>query len=330
MSTKSAEVKGGLCSTTRRAGLQKLKLLHQLLLMLQFIPFLSFQMSSHFSPEASAAFGRRKTGPNTGFNNTAAAAFGRPSAAPTNAFAAFGKPAAYAAGNGFTNSAAAAFGKPTASAGGFDNSAAAAFGKGVQRNSGFDADASAAFGKKPTRRQEEEARAAVILPKRSNDLSSIMDHYLGASEPAHTYSQSAFGVKRAAAAAAPKVVEEAWPELGGGKPKAIAKPAVSFSDVMKKRAEADAAEAEAKAREEALLAARSRQDRLDIGGIFISRPPVRKSKPARYDDDDNIESDLDYVKGDDTAGMGTNDDGTYYDQEEDEKQDDAEDEYWKR
>ena len=271
-------------------------------------------MSSHFSPEASAAFGRRKTGPNTGFNNTAVAAFGRPHAAPTNTFAAFGKPAA-----------------STRSDNGFDNSAVAAFGKGVQRNSGFDADASAAFGKKPTRRQEEEARAPVILPKRSNDLSSIMDHYLGASEPVHTYSQSAFGVKRAAAAAAPKVVEEAWPELGGGKPKAIAKPAVSFSDVMKKRAEADAAEAAAKAREEALLAARSRQDRLDIGGIFISRPPVNRSKPSRYaDDEDIIESDLDYVKGDDTAGMGTNDDGTYYDQEEDEKQDDADDEYWKR
>lgn len=287
-------------------------------------------MSSHFSPEASSAFGRRKTGPNTGFNNTAAAAFGRPPLAPNNTFAAFGRPAAPAPGNGFNNSAAAAFGKATTSSGGFDNSAAAAFGKGVQRNSGFDADASAAFGKKPTRRQEEEARAPVILPKRPNDLGSIMEHYLGPSEPSHTYSQSAFGAKRAAAAAPPKAVVEDWPELGGGKAKAIAKPSVSFSDVMKKRAEADAAEAAAKAHQEALLAAARRQDRLDIGGIFISRPLVRKSKSTRYDDDDNIESDLDYVKGDDTAGIGANDDGTYYDQEEDEKQDDAEDEYWKR
>jgi hypothetical protein len=94
--------------------------------------------------------------------------------------------------------------------------------------------------------------------------------------------------------------------------------------------EEDAAEAAAKAREEALLAAARRQDRLDIGGIFLSRPPVHKSKTTRYDDDDNIESDLDYVKGDDTAGVGPNDDGTYYDQEEEEKQEDAEDEYWKR
>jgi len=307
-----------------------LKLQQQLLLLLQFIPFLS-KMSSHFSSEASAAFGRRKAGPNTGFNNTAAAAFGRPSlATANNTFAAFGKPAAPVANNGFNNSAAAAFGKPTAYAGGFDNSAATAFGKGVQRNSGFDADASAAFGKKPTRRQEEEARAPVVLPKRPNDLGSIMEHFLGPSEPSHTYSQSAFGAKRAAAAAPPKAVVEDWPELGGGKAKAVSKPAVSFSDVMKKRAEADAAEAEAKAHHDALLAAARRQNRLDIGGIFISRPLVRKSKSTRYDDDDNIESDLDYVKGDDTAGVGPNDDGTYYDQEEDEKQEDAEDEYWKR
>ena len=315
--------------------------------MLQFIPFLS-KMSSHFSSEASAAFGRRKAGPNTGFNNTAAVAFGRPSSTANNTFAAFGRPAAPAANNGFNNSAAAAFGKPTAYTGGFDNSAAAAFGKptayaggfdnsaatafgkGVQRNSGFDADASAAFGKKPTRRQEEEARAPVVLPKRPNDLGSIMEHFLGPSEPSHTYTQSAFGAKRAAAAAVPKAVVEEWPELGGGKAKAVSKPAVSFSDVMKKRAEADAAEAAAKAREEALLAAARRQDRLDIGGIFLSRPPVHKSKTTHYDDDDNIESDLDYVKGDDTAGVGPNDDGTYYDQEEEEKQEDAEDEYWKR
>jgi hypothetical protein len=270
-------------------------------------------MSSHFSPEAAAAFGRRKTGPSTGFNNSAATAFGRPPIAPSNTFAAFGKPAA-----------------TMRSDSGFDTSAAQAFGKGVQRNSGFDADASAAFGKKPTRRQEEEARAPIVLPKRPNDLSSIMDHYLGASEPTHTYSQSAFGLKRAAAAAAPKAVVEDWPELGGVKPKAILKPAVSFSEVMKKRAEMDAAEAAAKAHEEALLAATQRQNRLDSGGIFISRPPIRKSKTTRYVDDEVIESDLDYVKGDDTAGIGTNDDGTYYDQEEDEKQDDADDEYWKR
>jgi len=212
---------------------------------------------------------------------------------------------------------------------GFDTSAAQAFGKGMQRNSGFDADASLAFGKKPTHRQEEEARGPIVLPKRPNDLGSIMEHYLGPSEPSHNYSQSAFGLKRAAATAAPKAVVEEWPELGGGKPKGVSKPPVSFSDVMKKRAEADAAEAAAKAREEALLAANRRQDRMDQGGIFISRPPIRNSKSTRYVDDEVIESDLDYVKGDDTVGVLPEDEG-YYDQEEDEKQDDAEDEYWKR
>jgi hypothetical protein len=94
--------------------------------------------------------------------------------------------------------------------------------------------------------------------------------------------------------------------------------------------EADAAEAEAKAREEALLAASRRQDRLDIGGIFISRPPVNRSKPSRYVDDEYIESDLDYVKGDDTVDVLPEEDGAYYDQEEEDKQHDEEDEYWKR
>jgi len=305
---------------------------------LSFFSFQQLNMSSSFSPQASAAFGSRRKAAG-GFDPAASVAFAK----GPQSRGGFGQAAANAFGKvqqatgGFDAMAATAFGKPQQS--GFDNSA---FGK-TQNHSGFDQNAAAAFGKKPSRREQQEAedasRPRISIPKRTNDLSSIMDHYLGASEaPARDYTKSALHARRAEAVKAvlPPVSEaEAWPELGAPSATAVGtkKMGMSFADMMKKRVAADEVEAAIKAREDALAAAERHQAAMDSRGIFIPRPPIQRAKPRREEyADDELESDLDYVKGDDTAGVLPYETGDYDDGpgEEDEQRADEDDDYWRR
>jgi hypothetical protein len=109
---------------------------------------------------------------------------------------------------------------------------------------------------------------------------------------------------------------------------------MSFADMMKKRVAADEVEAAVKAREEALAAAEKHQAAMDSRGIFIPRPPIHRVKPRREEyADEELESDLDYVKGDDTAGVLPSDMGDYDDgagEEEEQQRADEDDDYWRR
>lgn len=277
-------------------------------------------MSSSFSSDAAAAFGRRNTGGRPAFNNSASAAFSRDQRQPaeqrSDAFAAFSRPASRT---------------------GFGQNAASAFGKATQNNSGFDTMASAAFGKKPTRRQEEDSRPPIIMPKRTNDLSSIMDHFLGPSEPSRNYTESALSQRRAAAAktAEPVKIEDmSWPELAPAPKNAtsIAKMPVSFAEMMKKRVAEDEIQAAIEAREKYEKEMVRRQLTIDRNNVFI--PPLRRaardSRITCVDEEEVLESDLDHVAGDDTAGVVPTDTDDYYDDDEEEDRAEDQDEYYRR
>ena len=278
-------------------------------------------MSSSFSSDAASAFGRRSNGASRpAFNDTAVSAFSRGGRPSNDTFAAFGKPPR-PENRGFSNDAMSAFGKqPNRSeGGGFDTNA---FSKSSQNRSGFDSTASAAFGKKPTRRQEEEARPKMVLPTRANNLGSIMEHFLGPSEPNHTYNGSALTQRRVDAAKTPapvKMEEMAWPELSTPKTKGSSKSGMSFAEMMKKRVAEEEAQAALEAQERAIQESARRQMALDRNSIFVPAlrlPTSNSSYNRRMEDDEIIVSDLDYVPGDDTPGVLL--DTTDYNEEEEE------------
>jgi hypothetical protein len=290
--------------------------------------------SSSFSSDAAAAFGRRSIGTSRpAFNDVAASAFSRGGRPSNDTFAAFGKPPR-PENRGFSNDAMSAFGKqPTRSeSGGFDTNA---FSKTSQNRSGFDSAASAAFGKKPTRRQEEEKRPSMVLPTRANNLGSIMEHFLGPSEPNHTYNGSALTQRRVAAAKVPepvKMEEMAWPTLSAPKTTGSSKSGMSFADMMKKRVAEEEAQAALKARERAMQESERRQMALDRSSIFIAPmrlPSSNASYSRRMEDDEIIESDLDYVPGDTSGVLPETEEDYNEDEEEDDRAEDQ-DEYYRR
>lgn len=264
------------------------------------------------------------------FPAAAASAFGRRN--PNDAGATFSR--GPSAGGGFGAAAAAAFGKPQQPQRVESQQMPSAFGRPPSRAGGFDETASAAFGKRAPREQHEDRRPHAVLPKRVNDMSSIMEHFLGPSEPSREYSNSALSQRPKPA---PKSSEPEWPELAPARTtSATVKPAMSFVDMMRKRVAADEAEAAAKAQEEALEASRRRQRILESSHssdtFFAPRYATRPKRSTLYDTDGEIiESDLDNVAGDDTAGVLPSDDGQY-DQEDDEDEaaQDDNDDYWRR
>jgi hypothetical protein len=291
--------------------------------------------SSSFSSDAAAAFGRRSNGSSRpAFNDVAASAFSRGGRPSNDTFAAFGKPPRPES-RGFSNDAMSAFGKqPTRSeSGGFDTNA---FSKNSQNRSGFDSAASAAFGKKPSRRQEEDSRPSMVIPARANNLGSIMEHFLGPSDPDRTYNGSALTQRRVAAAKVPepvKMEEMAWPTLTAPKTTASSKSGMSFADMMKKRVAEEEAQAALEARERAMQESERRQMALDRSGIFIATlrlPSSNSSYGRRMEDDEIIESDLDYVPGDDTSGMLPDTEEDYNEEEEEDDRAEDQDEYYRR
>jgi len=228
-----------------------------------------------------------------------------------------------------------AFGKqPNRSeSGGFDTNA---FSKTSQNRSGFDSAASAAFGKKPTRRQEEDSRPSMVLPVRANNLGSIMEHFLGPSEPNHTYNGSALTQRRVAAAKTPapiKMEEMAWPELSAPKTTGSSKSGMSFADMMKKRVAEEEAKAALEAQEKAMLESERRQMALDRRSIFVTPlrlPSSNGSNSRRMEDDEIIESDLDNVAGDDTCGVLPDTEEDYNEDEEEDDRAEDQDEYYRR
>lgn len=183
----------------------------------------------------------------------------------------------------------------------------AGFAKGPQGGRGFDSRASAAFGKK---------LPPVEAPR---------------SVSRQEYGNSA--LRKATTVAEPVKFEEmSWPALSTSArtvASGVAKPAMSFVDMMKKRVAADEVEASLKAHEAAQAAAARKQYELERGAAFIA--PLRRAASRRTDtyDDDMLESDLDYVKGDDTAGMLPTDTDDYYDEGEEAAEEDQ-DAYWQR
>ena len=290
--------------------------------------------SSSFSSDAAAAFGRRSIGTSRpAFNDVAASAFSRGGRPSNDTFAAFGKPPR-PENRGFSNDAMSAFGKqPNRSeSGGFDTNA---FSKTSQNRSGFDSAASAAFGKKPTRRQEEDSRPSMVLPVRANNLGSIMEHFLGPSEPNHTYNGSALTQRRVAAAKTPapiKMEEMAWPELSAPKTTGSSKSGMSFADMMKKRVAEEEAKAALEAQEKAMLESERRQMALDRRSIFVTplRLPSSQVYNRRMEDDEIIESDLDNVAGDDTCGVLPVTEEDYNDEDEEDDRAEDQDEYYRR
>jgi len=293
-----------------------------------------------FSQEASEAFSRKKQ--QAGFDAGAAMAFSK-EVKPNvgNTFTAFSKGPQPT--NNFDNAAMGAFGKGPQPTNNFDNAAMGAFGKGPRSHNGFDTMASAAFGKKPSRMeraQEERSRSTLVLPKRANDLGSIMDHYLGPTE--REYGNSALTQRRKAAAAVPEKIEEmVWPELAPSKTAmaAVAKPAVSFAELMKKRVIEEEAAAAEEANKKAEAAAAKKRDALDRPSIVPHRfRPVNHVVNRAADDyeEEQVEdNDVDYLSPSERRKhdyeLPTEDD--HYDQvdgHDEELQADDEDDYYRR
>lgn len=268
---------------------------------------MSFPRTSQFPSAAAAAFGSSRhteRGPSvrqqTQFNQEASDAFSRKkqgqTAFDTGASMAFSKEVKPNVGDTF-----AAFSKGPQPTNNFDTQANSAFGKTTQSRNGFDTMASAAFGKKPTRQEEERSRPTFVIPKRTNDLGSIMEHYLGTTE--REYGNSALSQRRKAAAAVPvpeKIEEMVWPELAPSKvatTTAAAKPVVSFAEIMKKRLADDAAAAAEAALVKAKEEAAKKRDALDLPAFIPHRFPTGNhivSRPVEEYEEEQ-ESDLDYL-----------------------------------